>query len=394
MKRLILASLTISLLMFLSLTTFASQLQVQAQEGTEEATEEASPDVVELTQPAPEQTPVPTLAIPILGTLPPTPTPNALIIYDLLPQMGLLEGEVPQFTSVTTTADTQSLDETISRLREEYPDRGGLIDALGSLYRSAGVLGTHSRTMLAPDCEGFALFGFGSWLRLLPGEGSASELFGNPLVSDLYANVFGWVQDAGGNLPGNLYTVPAPADLCRIPSTIYNLDYPYGPVLVSLAIYAPNTTPRETIVGSFPAIVTRVNERIAERLGFQPNGALAAAAPDAVESETAETPVPSPTAAAALNTPAGAALGTSGEKGYPCPAAIVFNQNSLLNIVRAGPSGLATLRQPIRQGADIVILAKDQETRTTFWYQIANTDGQLLGWVPVDYVILSEECPE
>lgn len=215
-----------------------------------------------------DSTPVPTLGIPIMGTLPPTPTPNASMIFQMLPVMGLLPGEVPQFSRVEATDYTLSLNETIAIWQRAHADNASLVQSLGALYRTSGVLGTHQRLMLAESCEGFTLFGFASWLRLLPGEASAVELFNNPLTTDLYAELLGWNPVAEHSLPGKLYSAPAPAELCSIPSTIYTLDYQYGPLIVALSIYAPNTTAPDMVLASFPPIIERVNERIAATLGL------------------------------------------------------------------------------------------------------------------------------
>ncbi|MAS36275.1 MAG: hypothetical protein CL610_19885 [Anaerolineaceae bacterium] len=78
---------------------------------------------------------------------------------------------------------------------------------------------------------------------------------------------------------------------------------------------------------------------------------------------------------------------------YPCDASIKYTQTGLLNIVRGGPSSHSSYRPPIQQGAVIRILSKDPETREVFWYHIADTDGNELGWIEVRYAELSENCP-
>lgn len=85
---------------------------------------------------------------------------------------------------------------------------------------------------------------------------------------------------------------------------------------------------------------------------------------------------------------------TPATKAYPCTATVIFYESGLLNVVRAGPSRYASPRDPIAQGAAIIIWDKKAETRTDFWYLIAKPDGEELGWIPVRYVVLSDWCPE
>jgi uncharacterized protein YgiM (DUF1202 family) len=85
---------------------------------------------------------------------------------------------------------------------------------------------------------------------------------------------------------------------------------------------------------------------------------------------------------------------TSEMPAYPCEAEIVFNNNILLNVVRAGPFGRSSNRPAIQQGSAILILEQEQETLSKIWYHIADTDSNELGWILPDYVILSDSCPE
>jgi hypothetical protein len=78
---------------------------------------------------------------------------------------------------------------------------------------------------------------------------------------------------------------------------------------------------------------------------------------------------------------------------YPCDATIIYNRTGLLNIVRGGPSSRSSYRPPIQQGAVIKILSKDPESRDVFWYRIADANGNELGWIPIEYVVLSASCP-
>jgi hypothetical protein len=80
-------------------------------------------------------------------------------------------------------------------------------------------------------------------------------------------------------------------------------------------------------------------------------------------------------------------------RAYPCDAEIVFNSNALLNVVRGGPSSMSSYRTPILQGSEIIILSHVEENRNTFWYQIADSSNNILGWIAPQYVILSESCP-
>lgn len=85
---------------------------------------------------------------------------------------------------------------------------------------------------------------------------------------------------------------------------------------------------------------------------------------------------------------------TSVLQAYPCGATIIFRSAALLNVVRASPSSGAPLREPIQQGISILVLAKVKETRDNFWYQINDLNGNYLGWIPTEYVVPSDNCPE
>ncbi len=78
---------------------------------------------------------------------------------------------------------------------------------------------------------------------------------------------------------------------------------------------------------------------------------------------------------------------------YPCEGQTVFRSSALLNVVRANPSAGAPLRNPVAQGITVSILAKVENTRFDVWYQIADADEVLLGWIPVEYVTPSQFCP-
>lgn len=82
------------------------------------------------------------------------------------------------------------------------------------------------------------------------------------------------------------------------------------------------------------------------------------------------------------------------ERSYPCEGQIIFNSSVPLNVVRKGPSSRASFRNPVQQGSAIIILDKAQETQTEFWFQIANQNNEELGWIPIQYVISSTNCPE
>ncbi len=102
---------------------------------------------------------------------------------------------------------------------------------------------------------------------------------------------------------------------------------------------------------------------------------------------SATTPIPSPTATLQITA-------TSVGPSYPCDAVIIYNRTASLNVVRGGPSGKSSFRSPIEQGAAIRILSKDRETQDIFWYHIADSNGEELGWISPIYVILSDSCPE
>lgn len=58
------------------------------------------------------------------------------------------------------------------------------------------------------------------------------------------------------------------------------------------------------------------------------------------------------------------------------------------------PSSQSSQRPAIQQGAAIRILSKRQENLTDYWFQIANLNGDELGWIPIQYVIPSSSCPK
>lgn len=103
----------------------------------------------------------------------------------------------------------------------------------------------------------------------------------------------------------------------------------------------------------------------------------------AVENE----PVLVPVAAAPTATAASAA------KGYPCEAKIEFYSSAPLNVVHVSPIRSSSLRAPVQQGASIVILDRAQETLNQYWYHIEDTSGNELGWITVEHVVPSANCP-
>jgi|GEM_PF-2296003 len=78
---------------------------------------------------------------------------------------------------------------------------------------------------------------------------------------------------------------------------------------------------------------------------------------------------------------------------YPCEGEIIFQSSALLNVVRANPSSRAPLRSPIQQGQDVIVLAKVEDMDRNSWYQIANINEDVLGWIQVEYVEQSALCP-
>ncbi|MBI1281791.1 MAG: TIR domain-containing protein [Anaerolineaceae bacterium] len=77
-------------------------------------------------------------------------------------------------------------------------------------------------------------------------------------------------------------------------------------------------------------------------------------------------------------------------KSYPCQATIVFTTGAMLNQVRVTPQKNAPTRQPVQQGAIVSVLSK-QRNDSLDWYQI--TFDSNTGWIPSEYIILSDTCP-
>lgn len=78
---------------------------------------------------------------------------------------------------------------------------------------------------------------------------------------------------------------------------------------------------------------------------------------------------------------------------YPCPATISTEYGSRLNVVRSFPTDSS--RTSIDAGRAIKILKRSEVVSGDPLYQIADAETiQLLGWIPIQYVILSDWCPK
>lgn len=76
---------------------------------------------------------------------------------------------------------------------------------------------------------------------------------------------------------------------------------------------------------------------------------------------------------------------------YPCEATVSSWRADTLNIVRNFPDESASLREPIRVGTSVQALQVSGSTPP--WYQIADPQGLVLGWIPAEYLALSAGCP-
>ncbi|MBN8592968.1 MAG: hypothetical protein J0M33_14525 [Anaerolineae bacterium] len=80
--------------------------------------------------------------------------------------------------------------------------------------------------------------------------------------------------------------------------------------------------------------------------------------------------------------------------GYPCDAQIIdYGGQALLNVVRGGPNTQSSMRPPVQQRLDVQILDVRSENRTTYWYQISDSTGVILGWTLPEYLTFSLSCP-
>ncbi len=112
-----------------------------------------------------------------------------------------------------------------------------------------------------------------------------------------------------------------------------------------------------------------------------------AAAPDCVIEWNVTTPILSTTVVILTSTP------STLLKQYPCPAQIILKEKIPLNVVHIRPIGDSSMADPVQQGAEITILAMEQESSTKFWYQISYQDNKQIGFIPITYVIPSSLCP-
>ncbi|MCZ7542520.1 MAG: hypothetical protein M5R40_02800 [Anaerolineae bacterium] len=84
---------------------------------------------------------------------------------------------------------------------------------------------------------------------------------------------------------------------------------------------------------------------------------------------------------------------TSATRGYPCSATIADSLANMLNVVRSYPSTTAPFQEPVRPGQAIIVLTK-RETPSDTWYQVANLENNVLGWIVAEYLVFSMDCPE
>ncbi len=81
---------------------------------------------------------------------------------------------------------------------------------------------------------------------------------------------------------------------------------------------------------------------------------------------------------------------TSG--GYPCTGQIVDSNASTLNVVRANPSRTAPLVRAVTPNLTVT-LVEERNADGQRWYKITYGDSQSSGWIQIDYVVKSANCP-
>ncbi len=102
----------------------------------------------------------------------------------------------------------------------------------------------------------------------------------------------------------------------------------------------------------------------------------------ATESTLTPTPIPQPTATPVV-------------RGYPCEAAIVTEgiATVLRGVVRSSPSTSSVARGNVNVGQIVSIKRDRLDTFGGKWYEIANENGNTFGWIPAQYLSLSNACP-
>jgi hypothetical protein len=106
-----------------------------------------------------------------------------------------------------------------------------------------------------------------------------------------------------------------------------------------------------------------------------------------------ETSVPTDTP---MTAPVVISSATTIARNYPCEATIIApgSDATTLQIVRSQPSlTTSTLLDPIRVGQLVLLTEKRENASSGDWYRIAELDGTLLGWVPVQNIMPSAACP-
>ncbi len=169
---------------------------------------------------------------------------------------------------------------------------------------------------------------------------------------------------------------------------------------ISPSSSAATLTPADTAI----AIISVSTASATYTLTYTPqpsNTATATSTPTSTPSETAtSTSQPTltliPPTTTQLTTPTQVVISIpTATRGYPCSATVISeNGAKTLYVVRSNPSVSSSLRDPIQVGQTVLITRKSGESNTGIWYRIADSNNQLLGWIPDQYLSLSHSCPQ
>jgi hypothetical protein len=209
---------------------------------------------------------------------------------------------------------------------------------------------------------------------------------------------------------GELQGVAAIATIIALIIAIlqFSSDSPLPPTATLTETTAQSLTLTDTEVPTNTATYTLTDEPTAtDTLTFTPtNRPTNTTTPTYTPSNTAtltytptHTPThtltytPSPTPTIPTNTPVPSATNVpvpSGNGSYPCEARIIDSQATSLNVVRASASGSVPVR-PVSPNEQVIIT--DRAISGSTWYQITYGTSQYSGWIPIEYIIPSENCP-
>ena len=80
--------------------------------------------------------------------------------------------------------------------------------------------------------------------------------------------------------------------------------------------------------------------------------------------------------------------------GYPCEGIIVSPRGTTtLNVVRLAPSTNAQLVANVHKDDVVFLTTTPTNNEGTRWLKISNSSGEVLGWIPDEYVDPGSSCP-